>query len=102
VIDSGPVTCPTDPCPGTSTCCADLTTDQPACASTCTANDSIGCTGPANCTGSDAGAQCCATAVLENNPDGAAFPHCVITALTSYCGTCTTNVAFSCAATDNL
>jgi len=41
---------------------------------------------------------------LLNNPDGAAFPHCEISALKSQCVTkCTTAITpFSCTATDTL
>jgi hypothetical protein len=35
---------------------------------------------------------------LENNPDGAAFPHCVIQSLQSYCGACKTTVQLNCTA----
>jgi hypothetical protein len=70
--------------------------------SSCTANDAIGCTSPSDCATSDAGSECCGTAVTENNPDGAAFPHCSIASLTSYCGTCTTNVKLNCTSTDTL
>jgi hypothetical protein len=76
------------------------------CETTCAANDTIGCTTPANCAGAvDGGTECCAVANLAANPDGAAFPHCEIAALTSYCGGgCKTaiNVLAGCTATGDI
>ena len=65
---------------------------------TCAANDIVTCTGPSDCTGAtpDGGHDCCAVADVANNPDGAAFPNCSITALTATCGSCKTNVQVSC------
>jgi hypothetical protein len=37
-----------------------------------------------------------------DNPDGAAFPHCVIGSLNSWCGLCKSDVQASCTATEAL
>ena len=58
---------------------------------------------PTDCAGStDGGTECCGTAALQDNPDGAAFPHCVIGSLTSYCGKCKINVGLTCTSTENV
>ncbi len=89
--------CPGTACQGGETCCADIATASPVCEGNCPTGDSIACTGPADCAGStDGGTECCGTAVLADNPDGAAFPYCEISSLTSYCGHCSTNIQFSC------
>jgi hypothetical protein len=51
------------------------------------------CTGSSQCAGNTAGGvDCCATVVLEANPDGGAFPNCGVSTINSYCGVCSSNV----------
>jgi hypothetical protein len=96
-------TCPGTPCTGGLTCCAETATGSTACLATCSPSDVVECTIPSECAGSDAGTACCATAVLADNPDGAAFPYCTITSITAYCGgTCPSSLGATCTSTEKL
>jgi hypothetical protein len=89
-VDAG---CPATACSSGETCCANVSSGVAQCEATCASNDSLACSTPGGCADAvDGGTECCAVADLENNPDGAAFPYCKIQALSSYCGSCTTNI----------
>jgi len=62
------------------------------------------CTGSTQCAGNTSGGiDCCATVVLEANPDGGAFPNCGVSSLTSYCGVCSSNtIGPTCLSTENV
>lgn len=97
----GGATCPTVPCAGSDTCCADLTNDVPTCAGTCAANDTIACLGPSDCGGSTP--DCCATDVLDGADAGQSFPHCYTQSLTTKCvAKCVSSITTSCTATETL
>jgi hypothetical protein len=96
-------TCPGVPCTGGLTCCAESATGSTSCVASCSSSDVVQCTVPSECAGSDAGTACCGTAVLADNPDGAAFPYCSITSITGYCATtCPFSLGATCTSTEKL
>lgn len=99
--DGAVTNCPTNPCPGSQVCCANLTTDTSVCAESCPADDTIGCTGPSDCSGSTP--DCCGTDTLDGMDAGEKFPHCYNGSLTTSCvAKCVSAITVSCTATETL
>jgi hypothetical protein len=62
------------------------------------------CTGSTQCVGStNGGVDCCATVILEANPDGGAFPNCGVSTISSYCGVCSSDtIGPTCLSTESV
>lgn len=62
------------------------------------------CTGSTQCAGNTSGGvNCCATVVLEADPDGGAFPNCGVSSISSYCGVCSSDtIGPTCLSTENV
>jgi hypothetical protein len=77
-------------CTGSQVCCANLTTERNACASSCVATATIGCSIPSDC---PAGTTCCGHMQLTG-----ALPPCALTSFSTACAaTCTESPPTSCA-----
>jgi hypothetical protein len=84
--------CPDTPCTTGDVCCANVKAAEAGAAFTCTMDcapaDTLGCTAPSDCTGTDN--ICCVTAVLSG---GGTPPGCLATSIQSVASSCTTGTA---------
>jgi hypothetical protein len=99
--EGGITGCPSNACPASQTCCADLTTDLSYCADSCPSADTIACEGPSDCSGTTP--DCCATDQLDGMDAGESFPHCYTESLTTSCvAKCVSNIQVTCTSKETL
>jgi hypothetical protein len=96
------IDCPSMPCTGGASCCAQLTGDAGfVCSNSCASTNTLDCLKPSDCSGTNV---CCATAVIDD-PTGT-VPSCIqagAKSATTACvaqSKCPGNIAVSCDATD--